>query len=57
MGHEGWFDVLGGAGFFDAALSSGDRKREEEAVWMLGFHSTMKTRSARVAALLQLYRR
>lgn len=56
MGQDAWFDVLDGAGFFDDALASGDQQREEEAVWMLGFHTTLKTRSSRVAAILARYR-
>jgi hypothetical protein len=56
-GHAGWFDVLDSAGFFDAALSSGDETREQEAVWMLGLHETLEKRSARVAALLSTHRK
>jgi hypothetical protein len=57
IGQDAWFDVLDTAHFFDEALASGNQQREEEAVWMLGFHSTMKTRSSRVAALLTRYQR
>lgn len=56
-GHPGWFDVLDKAGFFDAALSSGDSTREQEVIWMFGFHATLKSRSSRVAALLQKHRK
>ncbi|WP_148314482.1 ATP-binding protein [Sorangium cellulosum] len=56
-GHPVWFDVLDAASFFDAALSSGDAAREEEAVWMLAFHPTLEARSARIAALLRKHRK
>jgi hypothetical protein len=56
IGQDAWFDVLDAAGFFDEALGSGDQQRQEEALWMLGFHTTMTTRSSRVAALLTRYR-
>lgn len=56
-GHPGWFDVLDKAIFFDAALSSGDAAREQEAVWLLRLHSTLETRSGRVAELLSQYRK
>ena len=52
MGQDAWFDVLDTSGFFHDALASGDHRREEEAVLILGFHTTMKTRSHRVAAIL-----
>jgi hypothetical protein len=57
IGQDAWFDVIDASGFFDDALASGDQHREEEAVWMLGFHTAMKTRSSRVADLLTRYRR
>jgi hypothetical protein len=56
VGHGGWFDVLDGTGFWDAALSSGESARMEEAIWFLGHHQTLESRSARVAALLQDHR-
>lgn len=54
-GQDPWFDVIDASGFFDDALASGDQQREQEAVWMLAFHTTMKTRSSRVSALLTRY--
>jgi hypothetical protein len=51
-----WFDVLDSTGYFDEALSSGESRREEEAVWMLSFPAVLKERSARVAALLRTHR-
>lgn len=57
IGQDAWFDVIDALGFFEEALASGDQHREEEAVWMLVFHTTMKTRSSRVAELLTRYRR
>lgn len=51
-----WFDVLLAANFFDAALSSGDELREREAVWMLGLHSILESRSHKVAELLRKYK-
>lgn len=56
-GHPGWFDVLDNAGFFDAALSSGEKTREEEVVWIFGFPATLEARSARIASLLRKYRK
>jgi hypothetical protein len=56
IGQDAWFDVLDAAGFFDEALASGNQQRQEEALWMLGVHTTMTTRSFRVAALLTRYR-
>ena len=51
-----WFDVLDSTGYFDAALSSGESRREDEAVWMLSFPALLKERSGRVAALLRAHR-
>jgi hypothetical protein len=57
IGRENWFDVLDQAGFFEAALSSNDETREQEAIWMISVPTIMKTRSDRVAALLRKYRK
>jgi hypothetical protein len=51
-----WFDVLDSTGYFDEALSSGESRREEEAVWMLSFPELLKERSGRVSALLRAHR-
>jgi hypothetical protein len=56
-GHPAWFDVLDKAGFFDAALSSGEGKREEEAVLMLALPPILEARSVRVSQLLVKYRK
>lgn len=53
----GWFDVIDSSGFFDAALTSGDETREQEAVWTLGLHRTLETRSPRAAELLRRHRK
>jgi hypothetical protein len=56
-GHPGWFDVLDKAGFLDAGLSSGDGKREEEVVFMLGLPPILQARSVRVSQLISAYRK
>jgi hypothetical protein len=56
-GNSSWFDVLLGTGFFDAALSSADNGRADEAIWMFGFAPIMERRSEQVAALLRKYRK
>ena len=56
-GHPGWFDVLDKAGFFDAGLSSGEGKSEEEVILMLGLPSILQARSVRVSQLLSGYRK
>jgi hypothetical protein len=56
-GNPGWFDVLDGAGYFDGALASGDDKQEEEAIWLLSKGRILRSRSCRVAALVQTHRR
>ncbi len=55
-GRPEWFDVLDAEKFFDEALSSGDAKRQEKAVWMLRFPQILKERSVRVVTLLRQYR-
>jgi hypothetical protein len=57
VGRPGWFDVLDVAGFFDRALSSGEKAREEEAIWLLERHEVLKSRSARIAELLRTHRK
>jgi hypothetical protein len=57
VGRCQWFDVLDATGFFDSALSSGDEAREKEAIWLLGWHQTLETRSERVAELLVKHRK
>lgn len=54
--NPGWFDVLDADGFFDAALSSGDAVREEEAVWILSLPNIVEVRSERITELLCRYR-
>src|SRR6185436_19591305 len=54
--NSAWFDVLDCTGYFDEALSSGESRREEEAVWMLSFPALLKERSGRVAALMRAHR-
>src|ERR1035437_7392939 len=56
-GHPEWFDVLDETGFFDAALASGEKEREEEVVWMLGLPPILESRSIRVSQLLGKYRK
>jgi hypothetical protein len=56
-GQAAWFDILDSIGFFDGALSSGDRTREEEVVWLFSLHQTLEHRSNRVAHFLRRYRR
>jgi hypothetical protein len=51
-----WFDILLAAGFFDANLSSGDELREREAVWIVGLHPILESRSRKVAELLRKYK-
>jgi hypothetical protein len=51
-----WFDVLDSTGYIEKALSSGESRREEEAVWMLSFPALLKERSGRVAELLRAHR-
>lgn len=55
--HAAWFDVMRAEGFLDAALSSGDAKQEERAIWLCGMPRVMEQCSAHVAGLLVKYRR
>jgi len=57
VGRPKWFDLLDSIGFFDDALASGDAAREQEAIWLIGWHQTLETRSGRVAELLLKYRK
>ncbi len=52
-GRVGWFDVLDEAGFFDAALSSGDEQKEREAIWLMGIRGILEERSRRVSKLFR----
>jgi hypothetical protein len=54
--HAEWFDALNTAGFFDAALSNGETKREQ-AIWLCAMPEILQKRPAQVATLLVKYRR
>lgn len=53
--HPGWFDVLDKEGHFDQAFRSGDRRRIESAIGMMGANKVMGRRSTRVAEILRAH--
>ena len=52
----GWFDVMDSAGVFDAAVSSPEEHRQQQAIWLISLPTILEQRSGRVADLVTKYR-
>lgn len=55
-GNVGWFDVLDSARFLEDAFSSGDDRRQREAVWLMSLPNVVGQRPNRIAELLGAHR-